>query len=312
MNNAHNPIAGRPVVFGEVLFDHFEDGASVLGGAPFNVAWHLRGFGLSPLFISRVGTDPPGFHVRERMEAWGMDITGLQNDPDLPTGAVNVTLRQGQPEFSILPDQAYDNIQWPPAKACLVEDAGFFFYHGSLAARSEVSHETLRSIRQFWNPPTLVDVNLRPPWWNRPQVTALLEGAQWVKLNQEELAKLMGGEPGELSGLRAMAAGLAELDSARQVVVTRGEQGACILCRGPQGFTAEPLNHQAPQGIAVVDTVGAGDAFSAILILGLYRGWSVPMVLERAVLFSAAVCGIRGAVSDDPAFYAGYRAQWAL
>ena len=100
------PPAGRPAVFGEVLFDRFEDGSSVLGGAPFNVVWHLQGFGLEPLLISRVGNDRLGEQVIAAMESWGMDTRGIQFDKDHPTGTVNVTLNNGQPTFDIVPERA--------------------------------------------------------------------------------------------------------------------------------------------------------------------------------------------------------------
>ena len=77
---------GRPILIGEVLFDCFPDGSRVLGGAPFNVAWHLQAFGLDPLLISRVGADQAGDEVLAAMESWGMDRTGVQRDEELPTG----------------------------------------------------------------------------------------------------------------------------------------------------------------------------------------------------------------------------------
>ena len=123
---------GRPVVFGEVLFDTFPDGAAVLGGAPFNVAWHLQGFGLDPLFISRIGDDEPGTRVLDTMRAWGMDIRGLQVDDDHPTGKVQVSLDHGQPSFSILADQAYDFIELEAAVGAATRAAPALLYHGSL------------------------------------------------------------------------------------------------------------------------------------------------------------------------------------
>ena len=85
MNNSAN-TTGVPVVFGEVLFDCFPDGKTVLGGAPFNVAWHLQGLGLQPLFVSAVGNDAQGEEVRRTMQSWGMATTGLQTRAAFPTG----------------------------------------------------------------------------------------------------------------------------------------------------------------------------------------------------------------------------------
>lgn len=131
-----------PVLFGEVLFDCFEDGSRVLGGAPFNVAWHLQAFGCSPLFISRVGDDPWGRKIRDVMQRWGMTTAGLQKDSAHPTGEVQVSLKQGQPSFDILPDRAYDHIHCegiPPMNPSLV-------YHGSLGLRQAESANTLADI----------------------------------------------------------------------------------------------------------------------------------------------------------------------
>ena len=87
----------RPLIFGEVLFDHFPDGTAVLGGAPFNVAWHLHAFGLRPLMISRIGNDELGGRVQEAMQKWGMDCSGMQiRHCTHPTGTVQVTFQDGR------------------------------------------------------------------------------------------------------------------------------------------------------------------------------------------------------------------------
>ncbi len=156
---------GRPVVFGEVLFDTFPDGAAVLGGAPFNVAWHLQGFGLDPLFISRIGDDEPGTRVLDTMRAWGMDIRGLQVDSERPTGKVQVSFDNGQPGFSILPDQAYDFIDLEAAAGAAARAVPALLYHGSLIARHAVSREPCwacagaapASVRGHQPSPALVD-----------------------------------------------------------------------------------------------------------------------------------------------------------
>mgnify|MGYP001819291232 CR=1 FL=1 len=145
-----------PVVFGEVLFDCFEDGSQVLGGAPFNVAWHLQAFGCAPLLISRVGDDPQGRQIRDTMQHWGMTTAGLQKDSAHPTGEVRVSLQAGQPSFDILPDRAYDHIQadaMPPMNPLLV-------YHGSLGLRLAESTQAIDRLLQQHPAPVFMDVNL--------------------------------------------------------------------------------------------------------------------------------------------------------
>jgi fructokinase len=111
-------------IFGEVLFDHFPDGHEILGGAPFNVAWHLKAFGQNPQSISRVGNDAEGDLVRSNMQNWGMATDFLQTDPSHPTGQVQISIENGDPTCRIVEDQAYDHIALPGSLSH--DNNGFF------------------------------------------------------------------------------------------------------------------------------------------------------------------------------------------
>ncbi|MDH3559780.1 MAG: carbohydrate kinase [Gammaproteobacteria bacterium] len=290
----------RPVIFGEVLFDRFPDGSVVLGGAPFNVAWHLQAFGMAPLFISRVGDDALGRRIRDTLHAWGMDASGLQLDSAHPTGSVDIRIEDGEPGFDIVDQQAYDYIDpaaIPPLPDCAL------LYHGSLAVRNAGSGRALQQLQQGRDLQRLVDVNLRPPWWQRDTVMSLLRGARWIKLNEAELA-LIGGEA---YGLQAQMQQLQDRCGAELLIVTRGAAGAVVLASGGEEFRVVPQNQSM-----VIDTVGAGDAFTSVVTLGLLRGWSVPLMLERAQAFASAITGIRGATCNDPGFYQTFIDNWKL
>jgi fructokinase len=288
----------RPCIFGEVLFDHFPDGRHVLGGAPFNVAWHLQAFGQSPCLISRVGQDAEGEAVRAAMQAWGMDTGALQSDPQRPTGRVDVSFQAGEPTYDIVPHCAYDAIEPPPA----LPDCRLF-YHGSLALREVVSRESAQRIVAGEPGLVFVDVNLRPPWWQQAQVLEWVRAADWVKLNADELALLAPRCAADDAGARQFAAdcGLAGL------IVTRGASGAEIVTAGGEQLCVQPTS----QG-EVVDTVGAGDAFAAVVILGLLREWPLQTTLQRAVSFAARIVERRGATVDDPLFYQPFVEAWQL
>ncbi|UCE89482.1 MAG: hypothetical protein JSW10_01160, partial [Pseudomonadota bacterium] len=182
---------GRPVIFGEVLFDVFPDSGAVLGGAPFNVAWHLRGFGLQPLFVSRVGTDAHAETILSRMRAWGMDDMGMQRDPDHPTGTVRITFNDTGHSFEILPAQAYDYIDAEQALAALRTQQLSLLYAGTLAARTDVSRSALDAVMAGCGVPLFVDINLREPCWDHARVDHTLARARWAKLNDEELAAVL-------------------------------------------------------------------------------------------------------------------------
>jgi fructokinase len=276
------------------LFDHFPDGSRVLGGAPFNVAWHLQAFGLSPRFISRIGKDPEGDEVLDAMLGWGMDTRYVQRDARRPTGRVDVSFVAGEPCYNIVADCAYDAIAPVPLPSCRL------LYHGSLAARSEISADALRAVRKAVDGSVFVDVNLRPPWWQRHRLDAMLVGADWVKLNQEELA-LLGAAGPNVDPARAFR----EHYDLHGLLVTRGAVGAELLQASGETLAIAPGDETE-----VVDTVGAGDAFSAILLLGLCRDWPLPVTLRRAQDFASAVVGRRGAIIAEEDFYLTFSRQW--
>ena len=290
----------RPIIFGEVLYDCFPDGQAVLGGAPFNVAWHLQGFGLSPLFISRVGDDPLGRHVRDTMHRHGMNTSGLQMDSAHPTGKVNITLKGDHHSFEIIPDQAYDYIvsdALPP----LPETA--LFYHGSLAARNPVSEQTLAFLRMRYSNRRMIDVNLRSPWWRPEQVMEMIDGAWLAKLNDEELLQLT--PDAEEDAIRMQR--LIENAGLQLLLITRGAAGAELLTAGGDRYRVSPDSITS-----VVDTVGAGDALTSVLIAGVLKGWPYRQSLKRAQTFATAIVGRRGAIVDEPCFYQPFIDEWEL
>jgi len=297
MNELQTP---RPVIFGEVLFDCFPDGSVVLGGAPFNVAWHLQAFGMAPVFVSRVGDDALGHRIRDIMHAWEMDTSGLQLDSAHPTGKVEIRFVAGEPEYDIIDRQAYDFIDAgsvPPLQQ------GAVLYHGSLALRNPVSRQALEEIRRRYAPCVLVDVNLRDPWWQRDGILQLLEGGSWVKLNEHELDLLVQGD----RGLADAMAQLLQVYGLQLLIVTRGSAGAVAVT--PAGEECQV----APRDVAhVIDTVGAGDAFTSVVLLGQARNWPLPLLLERAQQFASAIVGVRGATVNDRAFYRPFLQEWGL
>lgn len=292
-------IAARPLVFGEVLFDSFEDGGNILGGAPFNVAWNLRMLGADPLFVGAVGHDELGQQVRAAMVLAGLDTRALQVTTEAPTGRVQVTLKAGEPSYDILADQAYDRVD-AASLAGVVSDRSPLLYHGSLALRSEPSRSACdwlsdRAERRF------VDVNLRRPWYQRETVLDLIRGADYVKLNLDELRELAEGSDDE----SRVAILFDQVGIHEAVILTSGASGAAIHTRDGRRVAAP-----APEVSDLRDPVGAGDAFASVVILGILSGWGWEVTLERALDFAARVCTLQGATTTDPDFYAAARVAW--
>jgi len=295
--------AARPIIFGEILFDCFPDGHSVLGGAPFNVSWHLQGFGLSPLVISAVGDDALGASIKTSMGDWGMDLAGLQTNQH-PTGSVQVSFDDGEPSYDIVADRAWDAIDAEQARAAVKDLPVMLLYHGTLALRSHDSRIALETLRDGLRLPTLVDVNLRPPWWQHEVVRSSLTQAKWGKLNDHELRAASDSEELPATELSTMAQNLRARHGLDLLVVTEGAKGALLV-------TSTEVVHEAPPPVSdIVDTVGAGDAFSAVLVVGLMEDWPLHRTLRRALHFAADIVTQRGATNNDPALYQRHRQRW--
>ncbi|MBB5021570.1 PfkB family carbohydrate kinase [Desulfurispira natronophila] len=294
---------GHMYVFGEVLFDHFPDGESVLGGAPFNVAWHLQGLGQSPLLVSRVGNDSDGEAVCNAMESHGMDTSALATHGELPTGSVKVSLKDGSPSYTIATPAAWDAID-PPQLS--IDSSNSFLYHGTLALRNDYSRSSLESLYRTMKPRSFVDINLRSPHYGAETLEFCLRHAHWLKLNDSELLELESQVGGNDTSALFSAGQLFAHRQLEGVILTCGERGAHIFVRSGQHFFQPAV---APSSL--VDTVGAGDAFSAVAMIGLQQGWSCQRILQRATAFAARICQQQGATpSPDTTLYHQTQQQW--
>ncbi len=282
------------IVFGEVLFDCFPKGEKVLGGAPFNVAWHVQALGDHPLFVSRVGDDVLGQHIRDAMGTWGMDVSALQADPEHATGHVKIEMADGEPRYTITSGVAYDFID---PEALPVMGGEYILYHGSLAMRNGVSRAAFEKLAEGEHAGIFLDINLREPWWRKEEVCAWLQRSRWAKMNEHEMRELGFTWPDMQENMR-------DLQSAfcmEHLIVTRGKDG--VLVRTHDGEFHDMAGRELERR---VDPVGAGDAFSAVYLHGLMVGWSLPKTLEKARDFAEQIIGIRGATPSDRAFYSGF------
>lgn len=294
----------RPAIIGEVLFDRFPDGTRVLGGAPFNVAWHLQGFGAAPLLVSRVGADDDGRIVRQAMSAWGMDQSALETDGHHPTGMVDIRFDAHTHHFDILPDQAYDHISAAPLETLARGDIALL-YQGTLVMRRAPTGRLLHDFLASNALPLFVDINLREPWWRGEDFPWLLCRARWLKVNDEELdiiAKALdceGNDPDE------SARRLQSKTEIALLIVTHGAKGAKAFRWGD-----DPISVAPRAASEVVDTVGAGDGFASVCLLGLLRDWAVVDILQRAQQFATRIVAQRGATRNDAGMYQDLLREW--
>lgn len=283
------------VSVGEVLWDILPSGR-VLGGAPANVAWHALQLGSEAHVVSAVGDDEPGRDIVAALDRMGLGTASIAAVAGKPTGAVDAQIdADGNACYTIHADVAWDYIGATQDTLDLAAGADALAF-GSLASRSPASASAIRRILAAASPRALriLDINLRSPHFSRETLAAVLEMATVLKVNHEELPILA-----DLFGLPAAAEEtLAELmrryPGLTSIIVTRGAAGAWW-------FDAGGLVGMAPEeSVDVVDTVGAGDSFTAAATLGLLKGWEKQKILGNALRVASRVCACRGATPVLP------------
>lgn len=274
---------------GEVLWDSLPAGL-FLGGAPFNVACHLSAAGAPVTMVTRVGDDRLGEEALRRAVRYGVGTDLVQVDPSLPTGFVRAVVDDaGHAQYDILAPAAWDAIV-PTAELVSRAARARAVVFGSLAQRHPTSRAT---IQRLWTSDALMvfDLNLRPPFEDREVIHRSLARADIVKVTQHELQRLARwfDLPDDQ---REAAVALAERFSCQMVCVTRGKDGAALWRDGV--WTEHPGFE-----VEVRDTVGAGDAFLAVLLVGYLAGSDTGTLLHDANLIGAYVATQYGAVPAD-------------
>ena len=286
MSNQRYKIVG----LGEILWDMLPDGKQ-LGGAPANFAYISALLGDEGVVASRVGRDSLGNGAVAQLAALGVTTGFVQSDTVHPTGTVQVEVdHAGQPKFEIAEGVAWDFLEWTPDWQKLAAQADAICF-GSLAQRAATSRATIRkflgatqkgAVRVF-------DVNLRQAFFSQEVLVESMKVADIVKLNHEELPRIM-----QVFGLEhrdeiASADSLMELHHLKLICVTRG-------CRGSLLISQQGLNEHPGYRIRVADAIGAGDAFTAGLVHEYLRGSSLPEMNETANRVGAWVASRVGAM----------------
>ena len=287
-----NPEIVRPnlVGLGEVLWDVFPDAAH-FGGAPANFACHAAGLGADTWVVSAIGRDKLGDDAVVALSAKQVHTLLVQRD-EHSTGTVTVTLDAAkQASYVFAPDPAWDHLAWNASLALLANKCQAVCF-GTLAQRAPTSRRTIHEFLENTSADCLriFDVNLRQTFYSREIIETSLSFANGFKLNNDEVvvvAELLGLPKDE----KAFVAAVAERFELHTVALTRGAAGSLLWHKGT-------IDEKTSPKVAVVDTVGAGDAFTAALAIGLLRGETLERIHQRAVAVAAFVCTKPGATPE--------------
>ena len=284
-SNSHPPTI---VCFGEALWDILPRGI-FLGGAPLNVAYHLSRNGVRALPVSAVGRDFLGDEALHRIASWQVATHFIFRRASHPTGTVRASLDpKGVATYQIIRDVAWDHISVPPALLKRSPPAAIVF--GSLALREQANQHALTRLFHAWpHAVRVLDLNLRAPFDRGSPIEFALRHAQILKLNAEELARLVGKRKLTPAQLETAARNLGGQRSLPRICVTAGEDGAGLLWDGRWSW--EPGRR-----VDVRDTIGSGDAFlAAFLAAILTRGQTPSVALALACRMGEFVAGCDGA-----------------
>lgn len=286
----------RPTIIslGEVLWDLFPDGER-FGGAPANFACHAAIQGADVTMLSAVGDDKHGHDAMGILSAYGIDVSLMQVIPDAPTGTVGVALdNNGKPTFTIHQGSAWDRIIWNDAIASRITTADAVSF-GTLGQRDAVSRATIcRTVQAAATKgiPCILDINLRPPFFDAEMIRDSVQLASVLKLSDDELVEVCSAcSISETDQPEGDLRGLLEFGSLDMVVLTRGKDGAVLVT---------PDDTVTQNGISanVIDTVGAGDSFTAAFLIGELRGEPRKQNLRKSCEIAAATCTHAGAVPE--------------
>ena len=281
---------------GEMLWDLFPDGPR-FGGAPANFACHAALHGGRVAMLSAVGNDSRGREASEILRRFGLDISLIQTIADAPTGVVGVSVdAAGKPSFEIHAGSAWDQIAWVPALEFCLNDVDAIYF-GTLGQRGAVSRATIRralAVAKSRGLPRMLDVNLRRPFFDAALIRESVAAASVLKLSDDELDEVLtacGLTPGKdpSDSVRALRVRF-DLDL---VALTRGPAGALLV-------SATEVIDQPGIPTVVRDTVGAGDSFTAALVVGLLGADSLQTIARVACETAAEVCTYAGALPETP------------
>ena len=286
------------LVIGEILFDVFED-EKRLGGAPFNFACHLNNLGFPVRCISRVGNDALGKEILNILKHHSFGIDDIQIDDNHDTGTVTVLLSEsGNPTFHINTDAAYDYIRYLPNEHSSLSNTADVIYFGTLVQRTQQGFENIQRFMENRRPDTLCfyDINLRPDCYSDKVILSSLEHADVLKLNTQELdecKKIFRFSKNNDAFIKFLMAQFA----LKIVAVTKGDKGSELYTQNGC------FQSDTTRVSSMADTVGAGDAYAAMLIVGMIKRWKPDRMLSMASMFASRICEIRGAVPESREFY---------
>lgn len=277
---------------GEVLFDVFPNGREP-GGAPVNFVYHVNCLGEQGLAVTAVGNDMLGKEAKDLMKE--KKVEGLVSTVDFPTGTAVVALNdEGVPSFTITEGVAWDMIPFSDELKTAVASCDAICF-GTLAQRSAVSRDTIRKVLSLVPASSLVvyDINLRQHYYSKSLVDESLKLSNVLKINDDEIKIVRDLLDCPYEDYESASRWLMNKYGLKMLILTCGAEGSYV-------FTEDTASFEPTPKVKVVDTVGAGDSFTAAFCVAYLKGMPLKEAHKKAVEVSAFVCTKAGAMPEMP------------
>ena len=286
--------------FGEILWDVYPD-EKRLGGAPFNFIYHIWKILGKANFISSVGNDENGRGILSYLNSIGFNTKNIIVDEEHPTGTVQVVLDENKaPRFTPTYNCCYDFVKIEERMQKLIFQETDLIYFGTFSARSEIARKTLFSLLNQPNKKYFCDLNLRHDFFTGDLIEQALRSVNVLKINDAELSKLKELFSLPTNDNEACVSLLGKFDI-ELIGLTLGENGAYL-------FSKHESDYYVSEPTQIVDTLGAGDAFAAILCLGYLQQLPLKQLNRLANEFALEICKVNGALPGDNSLYQKYKA----
>lgn len=277
--------------YGEVLWDIFPGGQRRIGGAPFNVAYHLSRMGVEAYMISSVGNDDLGNELLEKIRSWDMSVSGIQVNNQYPTSTVIASIDENNDaKYDIVQHVAWDYIETRPADLNLLTKTDALVF-GTLAARTEKSKNTLFELTEASNY-NVFDINLRPPYYDIHLIKDLLHMTHLAKFNKAELRMMLDFMGKDYITEKDSIKYLQDAFGLNEIIISKGSKGA-LYAHGDNFYLYPTVS------VEVKDTVGSGDSFLAgFLSKRLETGTTAHQIMHQAVALGAFITAQEGACPE--------------
>lgn len=296
-----------PLIVGEVVVDELHDGHTEIGGTPFHIAWHLKGFGYSPLLISRIGNDQNGERILDTMRDWNMESKGIQIDYQFPTGKAKKIVNNGRQLFLIDPNQAFDYLLANQALSAIEGVVNPILFHTLTIQRAPLSRDTLDVLRLLYPDKIFFDIGINATPIECGHIQDSIKKSHFIKLDHYGIQWVGNNYCKSVQDPYSVAAKTCVINNIHSVFGFHDRDQIFLLNKLGELYEKKQI-----KDVDRIDRCRIENAQTAVVFIGLMNHWSSDLILERALDFSKNISSLDSYLPNDNSCYERYRKKWMI